>query len=84
MARRDIPTVFRKINQHIDDLVEFIREVDLRSQSPAARIRRGICNRCLHQFPDRYCPLRQTGGCVPFLFAEQIADAVSGALGDHG
>jgi len=71
------------INKHLDDLVHFIHGADYRNESPAARIRRGICDQCPHQFPERYCPLRQIGGCIPFRFAERIAEAVSGALGDN-
>lgn len=71
-----------EINQHVDDLVQFIGAVAHGNESPAARIRRCICDRCPHQFPARYCPLHQSGGCVPFRFAEQIAEAISAALGE--
>jgi hypothetical protein len=71
-----------EIGRHVDDLVRLIREVGHPGQSPAARIRGGICDQCPHQFPERYCPLRQSGGCVPYRFAEQIAEAVSSALRD--
>jgi hypothetical protein len=74
------PDSVPEIDQHIDDLVEFIRATGNGHESPAAQIRAGICDRCPHQFPNRYCPLHQSGGCVPFRFAEQIAEAVTGAL----
>jgi hypothetical protein len=72
------------IDQHLDDLVQFIRDDNYRNESPAARIRSGICDACPHQFPERYCPLRHSGGCIPFRFAEQIGRAVSGVLGESG
>ena len=76
------PDSVAEIDRHVGDLVEFIRATGNGCESPAARIRAGICDRCPHQFPDRYCPLHQSGGCIPFRFAEQIAKAVSSALGD--
>lgn len=89
--RRDIsgyalryPDGVPDIDQHIDHLIEMIREIPRRNESPAARIRAGICDHCPHQFPERYCPLHQTGGCIPFRHAEQIAEAISAALGDPG
>jgi hypothetical protein len=77
------PDSVPEIDDHIDDLVRFVRANGDGCESPAARIRAGICDRCPHQFPNRYCPLRQSGGCIPFNFAEQIAEAVSSALGNE-
>jgi hypothetical protein len=76
------PDSVPEIDQHIDDLIELIRTDDLRNESSAVRIRNGICSRCPHQFPERYCAFRQFGGCVPYRYAEQIARAVIAVLGD--
>ncbi len=70
------PDSVPEIDQHIDDLIEFIRGGGFRTESPAARIKNGICGRCPYQFPECYCPFRQLGGCVPYRCAEQIAQAV--------
>jgi hypothetical protein len=70
------------IRQHIDALIQFIQIAEHPTRSPAERIRAGICSQCPHQFPERYCPLRQSGGCIPFRFAEPIAEAISNALAD--
>lgn len=74
------PDSVPEIDQHIDDLIRLVRAIGCGRESPAARIRAGICDRCPHQFPEHYCPLRQTGGCVPYRFSEQIAEAVLRAL----
>jgi hypothetical protein len=78
------PDSIPDIDQHIDDLVRFIRGVNYRNESTEARIRNGICDACPHQFPKRYCPLRHRGGCIPLRFAEEIGRAVSGVLGESG
>lgn len=76
------PDSVPEIDRHIDDLIQLVRVVSHRSESPAARIRGGICDQCPHQFPEHYCPLRQTGGCVPYRLSEQIAEIVLSAIRD--
>ena len=75
------PDSVPEIDQHIDDLIEFIRIARARSESPATLIRGSICGRCPHQFPERYCPFRQVSGCVPYRYAEQMVQAVFNVLG---
>lgn len=74
------PDSIPEIEEHIDYLVQLVRLVGHPNESPAARIRDGICDRCPHQFPQRYCPLRHIGRCVPYRCAEQISQAVLSAL----
>jgi hypothetical protein len=71
------------IDQHIDDLIQLVRTAAREQSSSAEQIRVGICDRCPHQFPSRYCPLHEGDRCIPRRFAEQIAGAVSSALASH-
>ena len=79
------PGGFDGIEEHLDDLVEIVRETGtpLR-EAHMAMILDGICQKCPYEFPSRYCPLRHINGCVLYRHSEALIRTIACVLAEFG
>jgi hypothetical protein len=69
------------LDLHIDELIAIVRRSTAVQIEPyLAQILDDICDKCRHQFPSGYCPLRYRNLCVMYRNAPAIIPAVAAAL----
>jgi len=75
----------RHVNNHLDALIEVVRNTTADSLEPyVAEIRQDVCSHCRFQYPTGYCPLRGMGSCLINRHADRILPAIARALVELG